>query len=66
MSKNIVLEIPESEAADLETALDQLLNELRKLDHQESVGAEEFSRLKAETRVMMEQIKATLNVEKAI
>jgi hypothetical protein len=66
MSKNIVLEIPEAEAADFEAALDQLLSELRKLDQQESAGGEGFSRLKAETRVMMEQITAALNVEKTV
>ena len=34
MSKSIVLEIPEAEAADLEAGLDELLSELRKLDQQ--------------------------------
>jgi len=66
MSKSVILEIPEAEAANLETALDQLLNALRRLDGEHQARWEEIDRLKAETHLMMEQIRAALNVEKTL
>lgn len=68
MSKSITLEIQESDAAQLETALDNLLTVLRRLDAEGDERWQEINRLKAETHVMMEQINRTLNVnvEKAL
>ena len=64
MGKGITLEIPEAEAANLEAGLDELLSELRKLDQQPDPTWEVIDRLKAETHLMIQQIRATLNVEK--
>jgi hypothetical protein len=66
MSKSIILEIPEAEAANLESALDQLLQALKRLDEGHEQRWEEVGRLKAETHVLMEQIRAGLNVEKTL
>lgn len=66
MSKSTILEIPEAEAANLESALDQLLNALRQLDEEHQARWEEIDRLKAETHLMMEEIRAGLNVEKTL
>jgi hypothetical protein len=60
MSKSVTLEIPAAEAAHLEAALDELLGELRKLDQQPDATWETINRLKAETRVIIDQLKATL------
>jgi len=56
MSKSIMLEISEAEAANLESALDQLLNALRRLDEEHQARWEEIDRLKTETHLMMRQI----------
>jgi hypothetical protein len=66
MSKSITLEISEAEAANLESSIDQLLKALRQLDEGHEQRWPEVERLKAETHVMMEQIGATLNVEKTL
>jgi glutamate mutase epsilon subunit len=66
MSKSITLEISEAEAANLESSIDQLLKALRQLDEGHEQRWPEVERLKAETHVIMEQIRATLNVEKAL
>lgn len=66
MSKSITLEISEAEAANLESSIDQLLNALRQLDEGHEQRWKEVERLKAERHAMMEQIKATLNVEKSL
>jgi hypothetical protein len=66
MSKSVTLEIPAAEAANLEAALDELLGELRKLDQRPDPTWETINRLKAETHVIMDQIKARLNVEKTL
>lgn len=63
MSKSITLEIPEEEAASLELALDDLLKALRRLDEEHDQRWEKINRLKAETQVMMQQIRSQLNVE---
>jgi hypothetical protein len=64
MSKSVILEIPEAEVANLETALDQLLSALRRLDDEHQARWEEVDRLKAETHLMMEQIRAALTVDR--
>ncbi|HJZ69023.1 MAG TPA: hypothetical protein VKF81_12940 [Blastocatellia bacterium] len=67
MSRSITLEIPEKEAASLETALDQALSALRWLDDEETRERDErISRLRAETHVLMEQIRKDLHVEEAL
>jgi hypothetical protein len=66
MSKSITLEISEAEAASLESSLDELLIALRRLDEGHEQRWNEIDHLRAETHVMMDQIKATLNVEKAL
>ncbi len=58
--------ISEAEAANLETSIDQLLKALRQLDEGHEQRWPEVERLKAETHVMMEQIRTTLNVEKTL
>ena len=65
MSKSITLEISEAEAASLESSLDELLKALRRLDDEHPQRWNEIDSLRAETHVMMDQIKATLNVGKA-
>lgn len=64
MSKSITLEISEAEAANLESSIDQLLKGLRQLDEGHEQRWLEVERLKAETHLMMEQIRTTLNVER--
>jgi hypothetical protein len=64
MSKTIALEIPEAEASSLEAALDRALAALRCANDEAAEGREErISRLRAETHVLMEQIRAELHVE---
>ena len=66
MSKSITLEISEAEAANLESSIDLLLKALRQLDEGHEQRWPEVDQLKADTHVMMEQIRATLNVEKTL
>jgi len=67
MSRSITLEIPEKEASSLETALDQALAALRSIDDEESRERDErVMRLRAETHVLMEQIRKELHVEETL
>ena len=66
MSKSITLEISEAEAANLELSMDELLKALRRLDEGHEQRWKEVDHLKAETHMMMEQIRATLNVEETL
>ena len=67
MSRSITLEIPEKEASSLETALDEALAALRSIDDEESRAREErIMRLRAETHVLMEQIRKELHVEETL
>jgi hypothetical protein len=66
MSKSITLEISEAEAASLESSLDELLKALRRLDEESEQRWSEIDHLRAETHLMMDQIKATLDVEKTL
>jgi hypothetical protein len=66
MSKSITLEISEAEAASLESSLDELLKALRRLDEGSEQRWSEIDHLRAETHLMMDQIKATLDVEKTL
>ncbi len=67
MSKTIALEIPEAEASTLESALDRALSALRNTNSELTDEREErISRLRAETHVLMEQIRSELHVEKTL
>ena len=67
MSRSITLEIPGKEASSLETALDEALAALRSIDDEESREREErIMRLRAETHVLMEQIRKELHVEETL
>ena len=61
MRKSLTLKVPETEAANLEAALDELLGELRKLDPQADPTWERINRLKAETRAILDHVKARLD-----
>ena len=64
MSKTIALEIPEAEASSLESALDRALAALRTTNSEAVEEREErISRLRAETHVLIEQIRTELHVE---
>jgi hypothetical protein len=63
MSKTIALEIPEAEALSIESALDKALTALRSVNSEANEEREErISRLRAETHVLMEQIRTELHV----
>ena len=67
MSRSFTLEIPEKEASSLETALDEALAALRRIDDEESRERDErVMRLRAETHVLMEQIRKELHVEETL
>ena len=67
MSRNITLDIPQKEASFLESALDEALAALRGIDDEESTEREErVMRLRAETHVLMEQIRKELHVKETI
>jgi hypothetical protein len=67
MSKTISLEIPEDEVPSFESALDRALAALRQANSEASDEREErISNLRAETHVLMEQIRAELHVEETI
>ena len=64
MSKTIALEIPEAEVSSLESALDKALAALRSANGEAADEREErISRLRAETHILMQQIRTELNVE---
>jgi hypothetical protein len=67
MSRTITLEIPESEARTLEAAIDEALAALRSLESEgENERQDRIDRLRAETHVLMDQIRAELHVEETI
>ena len=66
MSKNVVLEIPESEVAKFEAALDQLLDELKRLEEQREPTWREIAELGDETRETIKRIRAKLDVEEIL
>lgn len=64
MSKTIALEIPEAEVSSLESALDKTLAALRSANSEADDERDgRISRLRAETHVLMEQIRTELHVE---
>lgn len=67
MSRSIALEIGEKEVSSFEAALDKALEALRSIDDDESRERDErVVRLRAETHVLMEQIRQELHVEETI
>ena len=67
MSRSITLEISEKDVSSLEAALDEALAALRSMDTEESGEREErIMRLRAETHVLMEQIRKELHVEETL
>ena len=66
MSRSITL--PEAEAVSLEAALDRALAALRRLDTESDEGrGERIARLRAETHVLLEQIRSELrHVEETV
>lgn len=64
MAKGITLDMTEREAATLESALDDLLTALKWLDEENDPTTEKIRKLKAETHLLMEQIRNSFNVEK--
>ena len=66
MEKSIALEIPESEATSLEAALDAALLTLRRLDEEFDARDQRMTRLRAETHVLMDQIRAEMHVEEVV
>ena len=67
MSRSINLEIPDQEVSFIESALDEALTALRRIDDAESREREErIGRLRAETHVLMEQIRKELHVEETL
>jgi hypothetical protein len=67
MGKTVALEIPEAEASSLESALDRALAALRAANGDAAEEREErLARLRAETHVLMEQIRAELHVEESL
>jgi hypothetical protein len=67
MSRSITLAIPEKEVSSFERALDEAIAELRGMENDESREREErIVRLRAETHVLMEQIRKELHVEKSL
>lgn len=67
MSKNLILEIPETDAAAVEALLDELNETLRRIE-QEAPGRDaEHERLQAEGRVIMQDVWKTIeHVEKTL
>lgn len=62
MSKTVALEISGDEISSLESALDRALTALRKSNSEATEGREErISNLRAETHVLMQQIRAELH-----
>lgn len=67
MSKTIPLEIPEDEVPSFESALDRALAALRQANSEVTEERQErISNLRAETHVLMEQIRAELHVEETL
>lgn len=67
MSRSIALKIGEKEVSSFEAALDKALEALRSIDDDESRERDErVVRLRAETHVLMEQIRQELHVEETI
>lgn len=67
MSRSITLEIPETEAVSIESALDEALVALRQMEADTGAEREDrVMRLRAETHVLLEQIRAQMHVEETV
>jgi len=63
---NRSIEISASEAADFEAFLDQCLAEMARANERMEKDQVEIEQLKAETRAIMDSIKAVLYAEKTV
>ena len=64
MDNDVTLEIPESELGEFEATLDKALAVLRHIDEEHEQRQPLLARLRDETRALINQIRAELNVEK--
>jgi Asp-tRNA(Asn)/Glu-tRNA(Gln) amidotransferase C subunit len=63
MEETIKLEMTKTEAEQFQAMITDILEKMRQANERMERDAEETARLKVETRAMLDQIKATLNVE---
>lgn len=63
MDETIKLEMTKSEAEYFQASIANFLEKMRQSNERMDREEEEIARLKAETRVMLDQIKAAMNVE---
>ncbi|MDQ3754183.1 MAG: hypothetical protein M3371_05560 [Acidobacteriota bacterium] len=63
MEETIKLEMTKAEAEQFQALIADCLEKMRQANQRMDQEEEESERLKAETRAMLNQIKATLNVE---
>ena len=66
MSRSVPLGIPEKEASSLEAALDKALTALREIDDESREREERIVCLRAETHVLMKEIRKELHVEETL
>ncbi len=67
MSKNLILEIPETDASAVEALLDDLNQTLRRIEQEAPRRDAEHERLQAEGRVIMQDVWKTIeHVEKTL
>ncbi len=58
MDKSITVDMPDEEAAKIEAAINECLEAMRRANQQMALDQAEIERLKAETREILEQLKA--------
>ncbi len=63
MEETIRLEMTKTEAEQFHAMITEVLDKMRQANERMDRDEEEIARLKVETRAMLDQIKATLNVE---
>lgn len=63
MEETIKLEMTKSEAEQVQAMIADCLEKMRQSNERMDREEEEIARLKAETRIMLDQIKVAMNVE---
>lgn len=63
MEETVRLEMTKTEAEQFQAMIADILEKMRQANERMDRDEEEIARLKVETRAMLDQIKATLNVE---
>jgi hypothetical protein len=63
MSKSITLDLAEAEAAHLDQLLDEVLATLRRSEETGAIRQARIEQLRAETHVLLDQIKAELDIQ---